>query len=477
MISGSSNFAELFSKTLEDGGLVKNIHQTVYSSRRAINIRCFMYTDRDSALSVFFMEERVMAVIGGQEIRKLAETYGTPLVVYDEDAMRTRLNEFVSSFKSEKLETGVLYASKAFSCKAMISLIDEYGLYLDVVSGGELYTAYKAAYDSSKIFFHGNNKTEQELKMAMQMHVGTIVVDNLMEAEELAQYAKEADYPIHVLLRVNPGIEAHTHKYIVTAHVDSKFGISFLNEEELVQIIQVLQNAENIVFDGLHAHIGSQIFDIQAFLEEIKKLFAYSRSLKEKYDIQFNTLNLGGGFGVKYTEEDKPVPIADVCKSMIRTCEEEQEKTCSMIQRILIEPGRSIVAEAGYSIYKIGYIKKTPNKQYAFVDGGMNDNIRPALYQAKYDAFIEGKEKEEAFASYTIAGKCCESGDILIESIALPKVQKGALLVMKTTGAYGYSMASHYNKIPLPAVVFASEKETREVIERETFEHMISLEK
>ncbi|MBR4162924.1 MAG: diaminopimelate decarboxylase [Solobacterium sp.] len=418
-----------------------------------------------------------MSFIGGHDIRKLADTYGTPLLVYDEDAMRKRLNEFVSSFKSEKLETGVLYASKAFSCKAMVSLIDEYGLYLDVVSAGELFTAYKTGYDCSKIFFHGNNKTLQELKMAMQMHVGTIVVDNLMEAEELAELAKEADYPVHTLLRVNPGIEAHTHKYIVTAHVDSKFGISFLNEEELVETIKVLQNGENIVFDGLHAHIGSQIFDIQAFLEEIKKLFAYSQSLKEKYGIDFHTINLGGGFGVKYTEEDKPVPIEKVCQSMIQTCEEEQEKTCPMIQRVLIEPGRSIVAEAGYSVYTIGYIKKTPNKLYAFVDGGMNDNIRPALYQAKYDAFIEGKEEEEKNTSYTIAGKCCESGDILIESIELPKAEKGDLLVMKTTGAYGYSMASHYNKIPLPAVVFASEKETREVIERETFEHMISLEK
>ena len=418
-----------------------------------------------------------MSFIGGQDIRKLADTYGTPLLVYDEDAMRKRLNEFVSSFKSEKLETGVLYASKAFSCKAMISLIDEYGLYLDVVSGGELFTAYKTGYDCSKIFFHGNNKTLQELKMAMQMHVGTIVVDNLMEAEELAELAKEADYPIHTLLRVNPGIEAHTHKYIVTAHVDSKFGISFLNEEELIQTVKVLQNGENIAFDGLHAHIGSQIFDIQAFLEEIKKLFAYSQSLKEKYEIDFHTINLGGGFGVKYTEEDKPVPIEKVCQSMIQTCEEEKEKTCPMIQRVLIEPGRSIVAEAGYSVYTIGYIKKTPNKLYAFVDGGMNDNIRPALYQAKYDAFIEGKEEQEKNTTYTIAGKCCESGDILIESIDLPKAEKGDLLVMKTTGAYGYSMASHYNKIPLPAVVFASEKETREVIERESFEHMISLEK
>lgn len=417
-----------------------------------------------------------MATIGGTSVQQLAKEYGTPLYVYDEDHLRMMLDTYQKAFQTNAFETGVLYASKAFSCKAMIRLIQEYGFYLDVVSAGELVTAKQAGYDCSKVFFHGNNKTPEELALARDCGVGTIVVDNQTEAERIKEVYQDSPYKVHALLRVNPGIEAHTHKYIVTAHVDSKFGISFLNEEELVATIKVLQEADNVCFDGIHAHIGSQIFDKQAFREEIAKLFAYAGHLKETYGIEINTINLGGGFAVRYTDADAPIPIKDVSEAILSACEEENQKLNGQIKRVCIEPGRSIVAEAGYTIYTVGTLKKTPNRNYIFVDGGMADNIRPALYQAEYDAFLDGKETMKGEVEYTVAGKCCESGDILIQKITLPKAEPGDLLVMKTTGAYGYSMASHYNKLLLPAVVFSGSGKTRTVIRRETYEHLLSLE-
>lgn len=416
-------------------------------------------------------------MIGGMEVQELIHQYGSPLVVYDEEKLRERLKSFTENFRSDSILTDVVYASKAFNCKAMINLISEYGCCLDVVSGGELYTAYKAGYDCSKIFFHGNNKTPAELKLALECGVGVIVVDNEMEAFELVNIMKGTDRKVKVFLRVNPGIEAHTHKYIVTAHVDSKFGISLLDEEEIVSVIKLLESCDNITFEGIHAHIGSQIFDKQAYSELVKKMFAFAAKLKNEYGFNAESVNLGGGFAAYYTDEDHPIPVDEVCREILAACEEENAKISHQIRRVLIEPGRSIVAEAGYNLYTIGYIKKTPNRLYAFVDGGMSDNIRPSLYQAKYDAMVAGKENDPVHADYTIAGKCCESGDIMIQSIPLPEVKTGDILVVKTTGAYGYSMASHYNKLPLPAVVFVKDGKSREVIQRETYEHLISLEK
>ena len=415
-----------------------------------------------------------MSEISGVRVRELAEQFGTPLYVYDESAMRKQLQTFTDSFRSNVLDTRVIYASKAFNCKAMIELVRAYGCGLDVVSGGELYTALKTDFDPAHIYFHGNNKTPAEIRMALDGGVGTFVIDNEMEAAELLKQIKDTE--TDVFLRINPGIEAHTHQYIVTAHVDSKFGISFLNEEELIETIRILQSGNNVVFDGIHAHIGSQIFDGQAFAEEIRKLFAFAAHLKEDYDITIHTIDIGGGFAVRYTDADSPIPIGEVCRMILNTASDENRKLNGQIKRLLIEPGRSIVAEAGYTIYTVGGIKKTPNKTYLFVDGGMSDNIRPALYQAEYDAFLAGKENEPAETEYTVAGKCCESGDILIQKIRLPKAETGDLLVMKTTGAYGYSMASHYNKLLLPAVVFAKDGTSRTVIRRETYEHMLSLE-
>ena len=293
-----------------------------------------------------------MSEIGGMNIQKLVETHGTPLVVYDEGILRDKLASFTDYFKSDSFETTVIYASKAFNCKAMISLIHEYGCSLDVVSGGELYTAYKAGYDCSKIFFHGNNKTPAEIKMALDFGVGTFIIDNEMEAAELVQQIQGTDRTVNVLLRVNPGIEAHTHEYIVTAHVDSKFGIAMLDEEEIVNVIKMLDGCDNITYEGLHAHIGSQIFDKAAYAELVRKMFAFAAKLKSEYGIDGKSINLGGGFAALYTDQDHPIPIDEVCAEILNTCEEENQKIGNQIRRICIEPGDEVlVPDPGYVSY------------------------------------------------------------------------------------------------------------------------------
>ncbi len=417
-----------------------------------------------------------MLKIGGLPVDQIAKEFGTPLYVYDENKIREKMDGFVSNMKSDDFETGVLYASKAFSCKAIVKLASEYGMYLDVVSGGELYTAKQAGFDMKNVYFHGNNKSIAEINQAIEYGVGTIILDNIMEAELLVELMKDKNTTMHTMLRVNPGIDAHTHKYIVTAHVDSKFGVSMVQKDEIAQLVQTIQASDNIVFDGFHAHIGSQIFDKNAFVAEIEKMFEFAKEMRDEYNIEIDTINLGGGFAAYYTDEDHPIPLPEVCETILTTCKTQQEKQGLNIRRILIEPGRSIVAEAGSSLYTAGFTKKTPNKNYVFVDGGMADNIRPALYQAKYAADVANKMDQEKDTIYTIAGKCCESGDILIEGVALPKCEPGDLIVMYTTGAYGYSMASHYNKLATPGVVFVKDGKARCVIQPESYEHMIALE-
>ena len=417
-----------------------------------------------------------MYQIGHKNVDELAAEYGTPLFAYDEEVLRDRLASYVKYFRSEEFRTGVIYASKAFSCKAMIRLLSEYGLYLDAVSAGEIYTAYKAGFDMKKVFFHGNNKSLAELELAADLGVGNIVIDNAQEAECLAAVLEEKNTDMHVLLRVNPGIEAHTHKYIVTAHVDSKFGVALAQEEEVIRTIDIIRSSGHMVFDGLHSHIGSQIFDKQAYIELAVKLFAFAGKLRDVYGIETDTIDFGGGFAAVYTAADTPIPLDEVCSTILNTSTEENRKLGGLIKNLYIEPGRSVVAEAGYTLYTAGYIKKTPNRHYVFVDGGMSDNIRPALYQAEYDLFAAGKEDLPKTETYTIAGKCCESGDILIDSIALPEIKTGDILVMKTTGAYGYAMSSRYNKLPGPAVVFVKDGKAREVIRRQTYDDIIALE-
>lgn len=414
--------------------------------------------------------------IQGVSVEQLATACQTPLYIYDENKITEKLSRFHELFQSDTFKTEVLYASKAFSCKAMVELVAQYGLSLDVVSGGELYTAKQAGFPMERVYFHGNNKSYDEIMMALDYGVGTIIVDNAMECDMLVKAVKRSGRSIKTMLRVNPGVEAHTHKYIVTAHLDSKFGISITKKKEIAAMIHTLTNVAKITFLGYHSHIGSQIFDKQAYVAEIEKLMQFTKEMQTEYDIHISALNLGGGFAALYTNADHPIPLQDVCHTILDTCKKENAKQQLNIEKIMIEPGRSIVAEAGSTLYRVGYQKQTEHKKYIFVDGGMSDNIRPALYQAEYACDIANRMQEDKTETVTIAGKCCESGDILIENAKLPKVSQNDLLIIYTTGAYGYSMASNYNKLGRPAVVFVKDGHARVVIKKESYENMLDLE-
>ena len=417
-----------------------------------------------------------MLKIGGVSVDQLANTYQTPLYIYDEDKIRQKLQAFRTHFRSSNFQTEVLYASKAFSCMAMVRLVQEYGCCLDVVSGGELYTAKQAGFPMDRVYFHGNNKSYEELKMAFDYGVKTIIMDNEMECAAILKLANQYKKEMNVMLRVNPGVEAHTHKYIVTAHLDSKFGISIHEKETIAQMLQAVQASSYVNFLGFHSHIGSQIFDVNAYVTEIKTLFAFLKEMQDTYGIQTSALNLGGGFAAYYTEEDQPIPVDLVCQTIIETCQQMKDEFQLDVHTLMIEPGRSIVAEAGSTLYRVGYLKKTKNKQYVFVDGGMSDNIRPALYQANYACDIANRMTEEKVMDVTVAGKCCESGDILIEHANLPQVHEQDLLIVYTTGAYGYSMASNYNRLTRPAVVFVKDGHARVVIKKETYKDLLACE-
>ena len=401
---------------------------------------------------------------------KLKEKYNTPLYVYDKSVINDKIHKLKDNFKSNLYKTEIIYASKAFSVKELLRVIMDKGLLLDTVSIGEIYTAINVGFDLDKIYFHGNNKSYDDLVFALNNNVGTIVVDNYMELLLLDEVAKSLNKVQKIMIRLNLGIEAHTHKYIVTSHVDSKFGVLY-NSDDYKNMINFINNSNNIKLIGFHSHIGSQIFELDAYKAEIEKLIRISKEFS--YPLE---LNLGGGFGAFYTNEDKPIPLDEVAKFLVKTTDEVLNKENAKIAKLLIEPGRSIVAEAGTTLYTIGFTKKTPNKEYYFIDGGMTDNIRPALYQAKYDAFIVGKENDERNHTVTIAGKCCESGDLIIEDYKLPPATSGDLLVTKTTGAYGYAMSSNYNKALTPAVVFVDEDNDYLVVKRQSLKELIERE-
>lgn len=408
--------------------------------------------------------------IGNVDVRNLKEKYNTPLYIYDAAHIRQNMKGYLDYFKSEIFQTEVLYASKAFCVKEMLRMVKQSGMSLDVVSLGELSTALAVEFPADKIYFHGNNKSEEELFFAVTHGVGTIVVDNLMELERLEIVCRKLKRNCKILIRLNVGVEAHTHQYIVTAHADSKFGVSYTSED-FKKMTDLIENSQYIRLKGFHSHIGSQIFDLTAFTAALEKLIVICKDFS--YPM---VLNIGGGFGVHYTNEDKPIPFDVVSKTLISACEEALSKYDVKIEKLCIEPGRSIVAEAGYTLYTVGYIKKTPNKLYYFIDGGMTDNIRPALYQARYSADIVGKENILKSKIVTVAGKCCESGDLIIEGIPLPPAEQGDLLITYTTGAYGYSMSSNYNKALTPAVVFVEDGKERLVCRRQTIEELLERE-
>src|SRR5690625_3478779 len=381
-------------------------------------------------------------MMGGRDSVEIAKEYGTPLYVYDIELVRKNARLYVDAFKKAGVKAQVTYASKAFSSIAILEVIKQENLSLDIVSEGELYTALKADFPPEKIHFHGNNKNRRELEFAIDANIGCIIIDNFDEIDLLETILAEKNKEIDVLIRITPGIESETHKFI------------------------------NLI--GLHSHIGSQIFSEKSFLLAVDALFGLVQKWNLSDDFIPKVMNFGGGFGIRYTKEDTPKPYNEYVEAIIKATKEKVLELNIPMPEIWIEPGRSIVGEAGITMYEIGSQKEIEGvRKYVSVDGGMSDNIRPALYDAKYEAVIANRVNAEEKELVSIAGKCCESGDMLIWDLNLPKSQSGDYLAMFSTGAYGYSMASNYNRFAKPAVVFVENGKSQLVVKRESNEDII----
>lgn len=412
-------------------------------------------------------------MIGSVDALKLAENFGTPLVVYDVAQIRKQFNALKQAFVAGQVDYAISYASKAFTSIAIYQVINELGGHIDVVSGGELYTALKAGFPTEKISFHGNNKTKDELLMAVENNVGVIILDNFHEIELLKQVLHETNKKVQVMLRITPGVSAHTHEYDQTGQEDSKFGFDVRSGQAEKAFLQV-KAEEQMELIGLHAHIGSQILETEGFNLEVEKLMQLVQEWKQKYDYQPQVLNLGGGFGIRYTAKDRVIGLGTFVEQIIASVRTLAEQYQLNVPAIWVEPGRSIVGEAGYSLYTVGSRKDVPGlTPYVTVDGGMGDNIRPALYQAEYEALVAKRPAAEPVEKVHLAGRYCESGDILIDQACLPKTKPGDVIAVLATGAYGYSMASNYNRVPRPAVVFAENGQAQEVVTRETYDDLI----
>ena len=413
-------------------------------------------------------------VIGGCDCIELAKEYGTPLYVMDEELIRKNCRAFKQGI--EKFYDGnglVLYASKAFSTMAVCKIAKQEGLGLDVVSGGEIYTAIKANFPSHKIYFHGNNKTYDELVMALEYAVGRIVVDNIDELNSLNEIAEAKGKVADVHFRIKPGIDAHTHEFIKTGQIDSKFGFA-LETGEAFQIVQEASKLKNINIVGLHCHIGSQIFDIEPFVEAAKVMMEFIDDIKKKLEIQIKELNLGGGFGIKYLPAHNPVEYEKYLEAVANTLRTIAAEKNLELPKILIEPGRSIVGSAGITLYTVGTVKNIPDvRKYVSIDGGMTDNPRYILYEAQYDAVIANRATDPKTEKVTIAGKCCESGDLIAKDIEMPSIEVGDCLAVLATGAYNYSMSSNYNRIPRPPVVLVKNGKSRIIVKAEGYNDII----
>ena len=409
-------------------------------------------------------------VIGGCDTVELAAEFGTPLYVFDEHSLRTKCTEFKVEFGQRYADTAVIYACKAFMNKALALILSEEGLGLDVVSAGELGIAQSAGFPLDKVYFHGNNKSAEEIRLALEWHIGRIVVDNFHELKMLGEMAKELGYIPDILLRLSPGIDPHTHSYIATGVVDSKFGFPLASGEEAVA---TAMSAPNLNLVGLHFHIGSLIFEVEPYQQSIELILNFAAEMKRKYGFELKELNIGGGFAIQYTLDSPALPIAvyaeTIASKIISKCRELE----LALPRLIVEPGRSIVGRAGVALYKVGVVKDIPGVRcYVSVDGGMADNIRPALYGAKQEAVVANKMSEKEVGKVTIAGKFCESGDILIKDITLPPVSAGDTIAIPDCGAYCLPQASNYNASFKPAVVLVREGKARLIRRRETLEDL-----
>lgn len=405
----------------------------------------------------------------------LAKEYGTPLYVMSEGHIRHQFNILKERFMDKYENTLPLFASKSFSCLEIYRIASEYGIGVDCVSAGEISIALHAGFDPDKIYFHGNNKLPSEIEYALKNKVVHFVVDNFYEIELINEIAARLNTKVYATIRVTPGVYAGGHDYIRVGAKDTKFGFSSHDMTYLKAIGLVLES-EYIEFEGIHCHVGSQIEEIQAYVLAMQKFVEIAYQIYDEYGVVIKKLNAGGGFGIQYTSTDHPLDFDLVVKTIYNIINTGFEAKGWERPMIMIEPGRFVVGNAGVTLYTVGSIKDIPNiRKYISVDGGMNENIRPALYQSKYDAIVVNKAEEEKNTLVTIAGKNCESGDILIKDIMMADPQSKDIIAMFSTGAYHYSMSSNYNQIPKPAVVFTYKGKSRLVIRRQTFEDLISL--
>jgi len=420
------------------------------------------------------INEKGNLAISGFDTVELANKYGTPLYVLDTDYVLNsclKYKNLIEKYFGEGSKP--LFASKALSCMEIYRIAKKAGIGIDVVSGGEIYTANKAGFPMENAYFHGNNKTDADIKFALDSGVGCFVVDNLDELAALQKETSARGVTVRAMLRVSPGIDPHTHKAVVTGSVDSKFGVA-IETGQAMETVKALLACDNIQFEGLHCHIGSQIFDYNPFAEAADIMIRFIADVKKETGVTVSALNLGGGFGVKYTDEDADFDyekvLSDIASSLEKACAD-----CGVSRpRIYFEPGRSMVAAAGLTLYTVGSFKTiTGYKSYVSIDGGLPDNPRYALYQSKYTCLIANKAGEEKTIRATVAGRCCESGDLIQEDVALQPCKRGDVLAVLVTGAYNYSMASNYNRLPRPAMVGVGEEGDRIIIRRESYDDIV----
>ena len=410
--------------------------------------------------------------IGGCDVVELVENYSTPLYVIDEKTLRSICQDYKKAFEKYP-KTNMMYASKALCTSAITTILADEGFGFDTVSGGEIYTVYKTGVDMSKVLFNGNNKSYDELTLALDVGVGRISVDNFFELALLNEIAQSKGIVANAILRITPGIECHTHEYIQTGHLDSKFGFDLTQIDEAIELVQ--NEYKNIKIHGLHAHIGSQIFETSIFPDEIEIMGKEISRINEKYGLKLHEINIGGGLGVKYTDTDVPPSTYEIAELIINKLHEVSEKYNIELPTLFIEPGRSIISTSGVTLYTVGSSKQVPHgTKYVAIDGGMADNPRPSMYQAEYSAEVANKKETNEVETVTIAGRFCESGDILIKNIELPKLEEGDILCVYNTGAYNYSMASNYNRVQKPAMVLVNNSQSDVIIERETLADLVS---
>lgn len=412
----------------------------------------------------------------GYDTVELAEKYGTPLYLMDEDKTREHVRAYKTAM-AKYFPSGSMpeFASKAFSCKQIYRIMAEEGIDIDVVSPGEIYTAVKAGFPMENSFFHGNNKTDDDIRFAIENKVGCFVVDGEDELLALDRIAGEMGVKQNILLRITPGIDPHTHKKISTGSVDSKFGTA-IETGQAMEIVKKALSLNNISLCGFHCHVGSQVFDIQPFTDASEIMLAFIADVRDTLGYTAEILNLGGGLGVRYTEADPEIDYGEKIKEIAEILNSQCDQLMVPVPKILMEPGRSLVADAGMTLYTVGSVKEiTGYKNYVSIDGGMTDNPRYTLYESPYTVVLASRANDEKNYTATVAGRCCESGDLIQENVKMPKPIRGEILAVLTTGAYNYSMASNYNRVGRPPVVMLNSKRDYIAVRRETLKDICAL--